>query len=152
MLGVLGVLGVLGLLGVPGDAGGVLGVLEGLGSRGCLGSQEVLGGVPGGAGGPGRSWGVLESSEGPQGGLRGTPLPSLHPHTGFPHQKLTWRSNQHDISICRMKGKHEVRAGGSAPRGGTPGWGLSTPCHTLSPPQCHHPLPVVLSLIHLPLG
>ncbi|KGL86064.1 Semaphorin-6B, partial [Charadrius vociferus] len=25
------------------------------------------------------------------------------------HRKLTWRSNQHDISICRMKGKHEVR-------------------------------------------
>ncbi|KAF1527655.1 Semaphorin-6B, partial [Eudyptes sclateri] len=23
-------------------------------------------------------------------------------------QKLTWRSNQHDISICRMKGKHEA--------------------------------------------
>ncbi|NWS37642.1 SEM6B protein, partial [Probosciger aterrimus] len=25
------------------------------------------------------------------------------------HRKLTWHSNQHDISICRMKGKHEVR-------------------------------------------
>ncbi|NXN23295.1 SEM6B protein, partial [Nycticryphes semicollaris] len=24
------------------------------------------------------------------------------------HRKLTWRSNQHDISICRMKGKHEA--------------------------------------------
>ncbi|XP_032992436.1 semaphorin-6B [Lacerta agilis] len=24
------------------------------------------------------------------------------------HQKLTWRSNQHDINICRMKGKHEA--------------------------------------------
>lgn len=36
------------------------------------------------------------------------------PHTGFspPPQKLTWRSNQHDISICRMKGKHEVRGQG----------------------------------------
>uniref|UniRef100_A0A669QE12 Semaphorin 6B n=1 Tax=Phasianus colchicus TaxID=9054 RepID=A0A669QE12_PHACC len=26
----------------------------------------------------------------------------------LPPQKLTWRSNQHDISICRMKGKHEA--------------------------------------------
>ncbi|NXG37058.1 SEM6B protein, partial [Dromaius novaehollandiae] len=24
------------------------------------------------------------------------------------HRKLTWQSNQHDISICRMKGKHEA--------------------------------------------
>ncbi|NXD73278.1 SEM6B protein, partial [Eolophus roseicapillus] len=24
------------------------------------------------------------------------------------HRKLTWHSNQHDISICRMKGKHEA--------------------------------------------
>ncbi|KGL82792.1 Semaphorin-6B, partial [Tinamus guttatus] len=24
------------------------------------------------------------------------------------HRKLTWPSNQHDISICRMKGKHEA--------------------------------------------
>lgn len=29
----------------------------------------------------------------------------------LPPQKLTWRSNQHDISICRMKGKHEVWGG-----------------------------------------
>ncbi|NXU81322.1 SEM6B protein, partial [Oreotrochilus melanogaster] len=36
---------------------------------------------------------------------------SPQPHTGCflsSPQKLTWRSNQHDISICRMKGKHEA--------------------------------------------
>ncbi|NWX11690.1 SEM6B protein, partial [Aegotheles bennettii] len=54
----------------------------------------------------------------PQGGDTRVPLPrdnvyrvSLEP-TGASemryHRKLTWRSNQHDISICRMKGKHEA--------------------------------------------
>ncbi|OXB70314.1 UNVERIFIED_CONTAM: hypothetical protein H355_013650 [Colinus virginianus] len=36
---------------------------------------------------------------------------SLEPTAGSEmryHRKLTWRSNQHDISICRMKGKHEA--------------------------------------------
>ncbi|NXL95523.1 SEM6B protein, partial [Alectura lathami] len=36
---------------------------------------------------------------------------SLEPSTASEmryHRKLTWRSNQHDISICRMKGKHEA--------------------------------------------
>ncbi|XP_060088654.1 semaphorin-6B isoform X1 [Heteronotia binoei] len=36
---------------------------------------------------------------------------SLEPSTAGEmryHQKLTWRSNQHDINICRMKGKHEA--------------------------------------------
>uniref|UniRef100_A0A8C5X7V0 Sema domain-containing protein n=1 Tax=Malurus cyaneus samueli TaxID=2593467 RepID=A0A8C5X7V0_9PASS len=58
-----------------------------LGSR--VGSQDFLG-----------------VSRGSQGVLSVPP----HPHTGFctPLQKLTWRSNQHDISICRMKGKHEA--------------------------------------------
>ncbi|XP_068517480.1 semaphorin-6B isoform X3 [Anas acuta] len=36
---------------------------------------------------------------------------SLEPGTGSElryHRKLTWQSNQHDISICKMKGKHEA--------------------------------------------
>lgn len=53
------------------------------------------------------------------------------PHWVFspPLQKLTWRSNQHDISICRMKGKQEVcfGVGGSAPHETHPRVGTEHP-------------------------
>lgn len=73
-----------------------------------LGGSGALGGVR-------EIWGVSGESQ-------GVLLASPRPHTGFPPpQKLTWRSNQHDISICRMKGKHEVQPGEARAPWGTPG-------------------------------
>lgn len=73
------------------------------------------------AGGLRGFWGCQGDLGGSQGSLRGCccllPVPTLV----SPLQKLTWRSNQHDISICRMKGKHEVQAGGARGPWGPPG-------------------------------
>uniref|UniRef100_A0A8B9ZGU9 Semaphorin 6B n=1 Tax=Anas platyrhynchos TaxID=8839 RepID=A0A8B9ZGU9_ANAPL len=56
---------------------------------------------------PGGLWGI--GGGGHQQGVGGF---TLTPPTGFSPppfpQKLTWQSNQHDISICKMKGKHEA--------------------------------------------
>uniref|UniRef100_A0A674KHP9 Semaphorin 6B n=1 Tax=Terrapene triunguis TaxID=2587831 RepID=A0A674KHP9_9SAUR len=63
---------------------------------------------------------------------------SLEPATASEmryQRKLTWGSNPHDISICRMKGKHEVRVR-PTPLPGLQGRGLGGKCSLASSPLC----------------
>lgn len=94
----------------------------------------------GGLGGFGGCQGDLGGLRGVSGGAVGF---SPSPHWFPPPQKLTWRSNQHDISICRMKGKHEVQPGEARAPWGTPG-GDWAPSVTVSHQQ-GHPVPSLVS-------